>query len=67
DLRIARQFHVTERLRAEILGEAFNVLNRANYNGYNSTRVQYGRDHHDHDAERPHHHDRELELPGREQ
>jgi hypothetical protein len=37
DLRIARQFHVAERLRVEILGEAFNITNRANYNGYNST------------------------------
>jgi hypothetical protein len=37
DLRIARQFHVTERLRMEILGEAFNVMNHSNYNGYNST------------------------------
>jgi hypothetical protein len=37
DLRIARQFHPTERLRMEILGEAFNIMNHANYNGYNST------------------------------
>ncbi len=37
DLRLARQFHLTERLRMEILGEAFNILNHANYNGYNST------------------------------
>jgi hypothetical protein len=37
DLRIARQFHVTEHLRMEILGEAFNVMNHSNYNGYNST------------------------------
>jgi hypothetical protein len=37
DLRIARQFQVTERLRMELLGEAFNITNRANYNGYNST------------------------------
>jgi hypothetical protein len=37
DLRVARQFHMTERLRMEILGEAFNIMNHANYNGYNST------------------------------
>ena len=37
DLRLARQFHVTEQLRMEILGEAFNIMNHANYNGYNST------------------------------
>jgi Carboxypeptidase regulatory-like domain/TonB dependent receptor len=37
DLRVARQFHLTERLRMEILGEAFNVMNHSNYNGYNST------------------------------
>jgi hypothetical protein len=37
DLRIARQFHVSEHLRMEILGEAFNVMNHSNYNGYNST------------------------------
>jgi hypothetical protein len=37
DLRIARQFHPTERLRVEILGEAFNVMNHSNYNGFNST------------------------------
>jgi hypothetical protein len=37
DLRVARQFSVTERLRMEILAEAFNIMNHANYNGYNST------------------------------
>jgi len=37
DLRISRSFHATEKLRMEILGEGFNILNRANYNGYNST------------------------------
>jgi hypothetical protein len=37
DLRLARQFHLAERLRMEILGEAFNIMNHANYNGYNST------------------------------
>ena len=37
DLRLARQFHVSERLRMEILGEAFNIMNHSNYNGYNST------------------------------
>ena len=37
DLRISRTFHTRERLRTEILAEAFNVFNHANYNGYNST------------------------------
>ena len=37
DLRLARQFHLIERLRMEMLGEAFNIMNHANYNGYNST------------------------------
>lgn len=30
-------FHVAQRLRVELLGEAFNIMNHANYNGYNST------------------------------
>ncbi len=37
DLRVSRAFRATDRLRVEILGEAFNIFNHANYNGYNST------------------------------
>jgi hypothetical protein len=37
DLRISRQFRIGERLSMEILAEGFNILNHANYNGYNST------------------------------
>ena len=37
DLRISRSFHLTEKLRAEIFAEGFNIFNHANYNGYNST------------------------------
>ncbi|MDT7603534.1 MAG: hypothetical protein QOF61_1531, partial [Acidobacteriota bacterium] len=31
DLRLSRQFRLTESFRAEVLAEAFNLLNRANY------------------------------------
>jgi hypothetical protein len=37
DLRLARDVHVTENLRVELLAEAFNVFNRSNYNGFNTT------------------------------
>src|SRR5262249_26122993 len=37
DLRVARSFRVRDRMRIELLAEAFNILNHANYNGYNST------------------------------
>jgi hypothetical protein len=37
DLRVARDFNLTERLRLELLGESFNLLNRSNYNGWNNT------------------------------
>jgi hypothetical protein len=37
DLRVARDIHVTERLRIEVLAEGFNVFNRSNYNGFNTT------------------------------
>jgi hypothetical protein len=37
DLRVARDIRATERLRIEILAEAFNLLNRSNYNGFNTT------------------------------
>jgi hypothetical protein len=37
DLRVARDIRVTERLRIELLAEGFNVFNRSNYNGFNTT------------------------------
>jgi hypothetical protein len=37
DLRVARDLALTERLRVELLGEAFNLFNRSNFNGFNTT------------------------------
>jgi hypothetical protein len=37
DLRVSREIRITERLRAEVLGEGFNIFNRSNYNGFNTT------------------------------
>jgi hypothetical protein len=37
DLRVSRTFRIGDRFRAEVLGEAFNITNHANYNGYSST------------------------------
>jgi Carboxypeptidase regulatory-like domain len=37
DLRVARDIRVTERLRFEVLAEGFNIFNRSNYNGFNTT------------------------------
>jgi hypothetical protein len=37
DLRVAREIRITERLRIEALAEGFNVFNRSNYNGFNTT------------------------------
>ena len=37
DLRVARDIRLTERLRMEVLAEAFNVFNHSNYNGFNTT------------------------------
>ena len=37
DLRVARDIRVSERLLVEILAEGFNVFNRSNYNGFNTT------------------------------
>jgi hypothetical protein len=39
DLRLARDIQITERAKAEILFEGFNVFNRANYNGFLTTSV----------------------------
>jgi hypothetical protein len=37
DLRVARDLRLTERLRVEVLAEAFNLFNHSNYNGFNTT------------------------------
>lgn len=37
DLRAARDISVTENMRMELLVEGFNVFNRSNYNGFNTT------------------------------
>ncbi len=37
DLRVARDFRLTERMTAEVLAEGFNVFNHSNYNGFNTT------------------------------
>src|SRR5262249_27858860 len=37
DLRIARDIRFGERLVVEVLGEAFNLFNRSNFNGFNGT------------------------------
>ena len=38
DLRLSRKFRIKEKLSFEILAEGFNVFNRANFNGFISTR-----------------------------
>jgi hypothetical protein len=37
DVRAARDLRVTERMRVEVLAEAFNLFNHSNYNGFNTT------------------------------
>ena len=37
DLRVARDVKFGERFVVELLGEAFNLFNRSNFNGFNST------------------------------
>jgi hypothetical protein len=37
DTRVARDFRVTERLKVQVLGEAFNLFNHSNFTGYNTT------------------------------
>ncbi len=37
DLRLARDFRITERFKFEFLFEGFNVFNRSNFNGFNTT------------------------------
>lgn len=40
DLRIARDIRLTERAKLEILGEAFNIFNRSNFNGWVNTQFE---------------------------
>ncbi len=37
DLRLARTFGIAEKVNVELLAEGFNVFNRANFNGFNSS------------------------------
>jgi hypothetical protein len=37
DLRVARDIKLGEQFVVELLGEAFNLFNRSNFNGFNST------------------------------
>jgi hypothetical protein len=37
DLRVAREIRISERMRAEVMAEAFNFFNHSNYNGFNTT------------------------------
>jgi len=37
DLRVARDVRITERFTLELLAEGFNVFNRSNFNGFNTT------------------------------
>lgn len=37
DLRLSRTFNITEKVQVELLGEAFNLFNRSNFNGFNTT------------------------------
>ncbi|MBC7795901.1 MAG: hypothetical protein H7Z37_03400, partial [Pyrinomonadaceae bacterium] len=37
DLRLARAIRITERVGFELIAEGFNVFNRSNFNGFNST------------------------------
>src|SRR5262249_27906750 len=37
DFRVSRDIRVTERLRVEVMAEAFNLFNHSNYHGFNTT------------------------------
>ncbi len=37
DLRLSRTFNVTEKVQVELIGESFNLFNRSNFNGFNTT------------------------------
>jgi len=36
DMRLARDISITERFKLELIGEAFNIFNRSNFNGFNT-------------------------------
>jgi hypothetical protein len=40
DLRLARDFKITERATLELIAESFNLFNTTNFNGFNSTLYQ---------------------------
>jgi hypothetical protein len=42
DLRLSRRFHINERMNVEFLGEAFNILNRTQFTGVNTTAYNLG-------------------------
>ena len=42
DMRVSREFRFKDRYVLELLGEGFNLFNRANFNQYNSTRYNAG-------------------------
>jgi hypothetical protein len=42
DVRLSRRFHINERMNVEFLGEAFNVLNRTQFTGVNTTAYNLG-------------------------
>jgi len=42
DMRVSREFRFKDRYVLELLGEGFNLFNRANFNHYNSTRYNAG-------------------------
>ena len=37
DLRVSKTFKLKEKVSVELLGESFNLFNRSNFNGFNST------------------------------
>jgi hypothetical protein len=37
DLRVARIFRLNERFTLQLIGEGFNIFNRSNFNGFNTT------------------------------
>jgi hypothetical protein len=37
DLRLSRKFNITEKVQVELIGEGFNIFNRSNFNGFNTT------------------------------